>query len=222
MSEIIIMKELLGENKRIAEDMRAFYKEKKVFLVNVMGAPGAGKTTMLNALVDELKKRGVNTGVIEGDLYSSIDADHFKEKGISASQINTCGECHLDAAVIREGYDKLEISNAVVFIENVGNLICPAEFDLGEDLRIVCASVPEGDDKPFKYVPMFSYVDAVVLTKCDLKEAVGFDTENFKKGLKALSEAPVFELSLKKGVEAEGVKELTDHIISKASALIDL
>lgn len=215
MSEIVIMKELLGENKKIAEEMRSFYRERGVLMVNIMGAPGAGKTTLLKALIAELDRRGVNTSVIEGDLYSSIDADYFNEKGIKASQINTCGECHLDAAVIKEGYDKLSFENGVVFVENVGNLICPAEFDLGESVKIVCASVPEGDDKPFKYVPMFSYVDAVVLTKCDLKEAVGFDTDNFKKGLSAISDAPVFEVSLGKDPKRSGVEKIVDYILEK-------
>ena len=219
MSEIVIMKELLGENKKIAEEMRSFYRERGVLMVNIMGAPGAGKTTLLKALIAELDRRGVNTSVIEGDLYSSIDADYFNEKGIKASQINTCGECHLDAAVIREGFDKAAIDHGVCFVENVGNLICPAEFDLGDDLRIVCASFPEGDDKTYKYIPMFSYVDAVVLTKCDLKEAVGFDTPYFTKGLRALSEAPVFEVSLNKTGEEEGIPALADYIQGKFNEL---
>ncbi len=214
MSEIIIMKELLGENKKIAEENRKIYKADKVTLVNVMGAPGAGKTTFINALANELKNRGIESGVIEGDLYSSIDADTFNEQGFGAVEINTCGECHLDASVIKQGYDALGLKNGVVFIENVGNLICPAEFDLGEDLKIVCASVPEGDDKPYKYVPMYSYVDAVVLTKCDLKEAVGFDTGNFKEGLSAVNDAPVFEVSLKKGAAASGIGDVAEYILS--------
>ncbi|MCR4590161.1 MAG: hydrogenase nickel incorporation protein HypB [Lachnospiraceae bacterium] len=216
MSEVIVMKELLGENSRIAEENREIYKADKVLMVNIMGAPGAGKTTLLKAVCGELKSRGVNSAVIEGDLYSSIDADAFNEKGIKSSQINTCGECHLDAAVIKSGYDMLGFKDGVVFIENVGNLICPAEFDLGENLKIVCASVPEGDDKPYKYVPMFSYVDAVVLTKCDLKEAVGFDTDNFKKGMDAVNDALIFETALGRSASSAGdpgVKALVDYIL---------
>ena len=217
MSEIIVMKELLGENKRIAEENREIYRKDHVLMVNIMGAPGAGKTTLLKAVCAELKERGIASSVIEGDLYSSIDADDFNAKGVKASQINTCGECHLDAAVIKSGYDSLDFKNGVCFIENVGNLICPAEFDLGEELRIVCASVPEGDDKPFKYVPMFSYVDAVVLTKCDLKEAVGFDSANFKRGMDAVNDAPVFETALGKNVSGtdSGIKALTCYILER-------
>lgn len=210
--EVVIMKELLGENAKYAEENRKKFSEDHVLMVNVMGAPGAGKTTFISAVAAELKKRGVESAVVEGDLYSTIDADDFNDQGIKASQINTCGECHLDAAVIREGYDKVEMKNGVVFIENVGNLICPAEFDLGESVRLITSSVPEGDDKPYKYVPMYSYVDCVVLTKCDLKEAVGFDTDYFKKGLRAVNDAPLFEVSLKKGKTSEGVPEVADYL----------
>ncbi len=210
--EVVIMKELLGENNKFAAGNRTKFTEDHVLTVNVMGAPGAGKTTLISAIASELKRRGIMSGVIEGDLYSSIDADDFNEQGVKASQINTCGECHLDAAVIREGYDRIEMKDGVVFIENVGNLICPAEFDLGENMRLIAASVPEGDDKPYKYVPMFSYVDVVVLTKCDLKEAVGFDTGYFTKGLRAVNEAPVYEVSLKKGADSAGISEVADYI----------
>lgn len=210
--EVVIMKELLGENAKYAENNRDRFKEDHVLTVNVMGAPGAGKTTFIAAAADELRKRGIESGVIEGDLYSTIDADDFNARGVKAAQINTCGECHLDAAVIREGYDKVGMKNGIVFIENVGNLICPAEFDLGENLRLITSSVPEGDDKPYKYVPMYSYVDCVVLTKCDLKDAVGFDTDYFKKGLRAVNEAPLFEVSLKPGQEAMGISAVADRI----------
>ena len=178
------------------------------------GKMGAGKTTFLKALCGELKKRGITSGVIEGDLYSTIDTDDFINEGYRSLQINTEGECHIDANVVRQGYDRLGITDGVVFVENVGNLICPAEFDLGEGLRIITASTPEGDDKPYKYVPMYSYVDAVVLTKCDLKEAVGFDTEYFTKGLRALNDAPVYETHVK-GDDVSGIGEVADLIEKK-------
>ncbi len=214
--EVIVMKELLGENSKEAKKNRTWFKERHILPVNVMGSPGSGKTTLIAALAEELKQEGILSAVIEGDLFSTIDADTFSEKGIKSSQINTRGECHLDAAVIREGAERLDFSDGVVFIENVGNLICPAEFDLGESLKIIAASVPEGDDKPYKYIPMYSYVDAVVLTKCDLKEAVGFDEEYFKKGVALLGDAPVFEVSLKSGREA-GAEKVAEYIRERFS-----
>jgi hydrogenase nickel incorporation protein HypB len=208
--EVIIMKQLLEANDKLAQENREYFASKHILAVNLMGAPGAGKTTLISAIAKELD--GINIGVIEGDIESSIDAEKLEAQGIRSAQINTCGECHLDSHVIRDGANQINLSDGIVFIENVGNLICPAEFDLGEDIRLLAASVPEGDDKPFKYVPMFSYIDVIALTKCDLKEAVGFDSEYFLKGLRAVSKAPVYELSLKRGAQATGAKELADFL----------
>lgn len=211
--EVIIMKQLLEANDKLAEDNRAYFKKNNILAVNLMGAPGAGKTTLISAIAKELGD--IKVGVVEGDIASSIDAQKLEKQGIRSSQINTCGECHLDAHVIRDGAQQIDMKDGILFIENVGNLICPAEFDLGESVRLLAASVPEGDDKPYKYVPMFSYIDVVALTKCDLKEAVGFDSEFFLKGLRAVSKAPVFEVSLKKGEQPTGVKELAEYLRSK-------
>ncbi|MBQ6574782.1 MAG: hydrogenase nickel incorporation protein HypB [Lachnospiraceae bacterium] len=219
MPEIVIMKEIKGRNEEYAKANREKLAADHVLMVNVMGAPGAGKTSFLMALCKELKDRGIKSAVIEGDLYSTIDTDDFVKEGFDSVQINTEGECHIDANVVGQGYDRLGFSDGVLFIENVGNLICPAEFDLGEGLRIITASVPEGDDKPYKYVPMYSYVDAVVLTKCDLKEAVGFDTDHFTKGLRAINDALVFETSVRKPGEATGIGEVADLIESKYKAV---
>ena len=212
MLEVIIMKELLEANDKLAEQNRAYFNARHILAVNLMGSPGSGKTTLISAIAKELKD--IRVGVIEGDIASTIDADNLEKQGIQSAQINTCGECHLDASVIKEGADRIDMTDAIVFIENVGNLICPAEFDLGESVRLLAASVPEGDDKPFKYVPMFSYIDAIVLTKCDLKEAVGFNSENFLRGLRAVSEAPVFETSLKAGTQA-GVSAVASYLRQK-------
>ncbi len=211
------MKELLEANDRLAEENRKYFHSRNILAVNLMGSPGSGKTTLISAVAKELN--GIPVGVVEGDISSSIDAEALQKQGIRSAQINTCGECHLDAHVIRDGAEQVDMRNGVLFIENVGNLICPAEFDLGEDVRLLAASVPEGDDKPYKYVPMFSYADAVALTKCDLKEAVGFDESNFVKGLRAVSQAPVFDVSLKKGREAQGVKAVADYLKEKYNAL---
>lgn len=194
--EVLIMKKLLAANDAVAAENRRYFKERGLYVINLMGSPGSGKTTLISALAPRL---GKPVGVIEGDISSSIDAERLEKEGVHSVQINTCGECHLDAQVIREGAQRLGLADAVVFIENVGNLICPAEFDLGEEYRLLAASVPEGDDKPFKYVPMFSYVDGVALTKSDLMEAVGFDTRRFRKGLAAVSQAPVWQVSCRTG-----------------------
>lgn len=219
MPEIVIMKEIRGKNEDHAKANRERFAEDHVLVVNVMGAPGAGKTSLIMALCRALKKTGIKCSVIEGDLYSTIDTDSFISAGFDSLQINTEGECHIDAAVIRQGYDRLKFADGVLFIENVGNLICPAEFDLGEDIRLIAASVPEGDDKPYKYVPMYSYVDAVVLTKCDLKEAVGFDTDHFTRGLRALNDAPVFETSARNKEEACGMDPVAGFIADRYRAL---
>ncbi len=200
--EVLVMQKLLAANDAVAEENRRFFKDRNLYAINLMGSPGSGKTTLISALAERL---GRPVGVIEGDISSSIDADRLEKQGVHSVQINTCGECHLDAQVIREGAQKLGMRDAVLFIENVGNLICPAEFDLGENYRLLAASVPEGDDKPYKYVPMFSYVNGVALTKSDLMEAVGFDPANFRRGLAALSKAPVWEVSCRTGA---GVDEL--------------
>ncbi len=216
--EVIIMKELLEANGKLAEENRAYFASRHILAVNLMGAPGSGKTTLISAVANALD--GIRVGVIEGDIASSIDADNLEKQGIPSSQINTCGECHLDAHVIRQGADLIDLRDAIVFIENVGNLICPAEFDLGESVRLLAASVPEGDDKPFKYVPMFSYADVVALTKCDLKEAVGFDSGNFMEGLRVVSCAPVFAVSLKKGEQPQGVRALAEFLEKKYKEMI--
>lgn len=215
--EVIIMKQLLEENEKLACENREYFASRHILAVNLMGAPGSGKTTLISAIAKELGN--IKVGVIEGDIASSIDAEKLEKEGIAASQINTCGECHLDARVIRDGADRINLTDAIVFIENVGNLICPAEFDLGENIRLLAASVPEGDDKPYKYVPMFSYIDTVALTKCDLKEAVGFDSAYFLKGLRAVSKAPVFEVSLKKGMKANGAAEIAEYLRKKYNEL---
>lgn len=205
--EQIIMRKLLELNDQVALDNRTYFKEHNLFAVNVMGSPGSGKTTLISALKKALPE--IPFGVIEGDIASTIDAERLEAEGMRTVQINTCGECHLDARCIREGAEKLALDHAVVFIENVGNLICPAEFDLGEELRLLTASVTEGDDKPFKYVPMFAYADIVVLTKTDVAEPLGFDRANFIKGLRALSQANVFDTCAKTGA---GIAELAQYV----------
>lgn len=208
--EIKVMKPILGGNQCIADTNRRDFAAHELFLINVMASPGAGKTSTLMRLLPELKANAA-VGIIEGDIASSIDAEKFQRIGIPVVQINTGGGCHLDAEMIRRSVPELKLAaGGFVFIENVGNLVCPASFDLGENLKLVILSVSEGDDKPYKYIEIFELADVVILNKTDLKPYIDFDTEYFVRGVRALNEtAPIFEISCKTG---EGVKQLADWL----------
>ncbi|HEX2949781.1 MAG TPA: hydrogenase nickel incorporation protein HypB [Armatimonadota bacterium] len=209
--EIRLMKKIMGSNSEIAEENRKRFAERQVAVVNVMASPGAGKTSTILGLLAAL--RGVtNTAVIEGDIASSIDAEKIDAIGVPVVQINTGGGCHLDANVIREAADDLQTRDGLLFIENVGNLICPSSFDLGETLRMVIASVPEGHDKPYKYLAMFESADVVVLNKVDLIDYIDFDKDAFYRGVAAINtkHAPIIEVSCR---TKSGLQELADHIL---------
>ena len=172
----------------------------KVLVVNIMASPGAGKTSLILATAARLPAE-VRPGVIEGDLASRIDADAVAAHGIPVIQINTGGNCHLDAPMVRGALAGLPLDEIdVLFIENVGNLVCPAEFDLGADLAVVVASTPEGHDKPYKYPGMFAAADAVVLNKADVGSVFDFDLATFRRGLSMVNpEAPLFLVSCRTG-----------------------
>jgi len=208
--EIKVMKPILGGNQCIADTNRRDFKARGLFLINVMASPGAGKTSTLMRLLPELQDE-MAVGIIEGDIASSIDAEKFQKIGVPVVQINTGGGCHLDAEMIRRSVPELELApGGFVFIENVGNLVCPASFDLGEDLKLVILSVSEGDDKPYKYIEIFEQADVVVLNKTDLKPYIDFNDEFFRRGVRALNEnAPIFEVSCKTG---QGVRELAEWL----------
>ncbi len=213
--EIKVMKNILDANDSLAEQNRSFFKDRKITAINVMASPGAGKTSIILKIIEAL---GNDTGisVIEGDIASSIDADKIESLGIPVVQINTGGGCHLDANMIKAAVDDLKPGqSSIIFIENVGNLVCPSSFDLGEGMRMVIASVPEGHDKPYKYISMFEGADVVILNKTDLIPYIDFDSESFYKGLRALNEkAPLFEISCRTG---EGVEEFAKWLKSIAS-----
>lgn len=202
--EIKMMKNLLDANDRLAGENRAFFNEKKITAVNIMASPGSGKTSLILKVIEALGKE-IGISVVEGDIASSIDADKIDKLGIPVIQINTGGGCHLDANMIKTSVESLEVkNNTILFIENVGNLVCPSAFDLGEGIRMVIASVPEGHDKPYKYTSMFESADVIVLNKVDLMPYIDFDRDSFYRGVKALNEkAPVFEISCRTG---EGVE----------------
>jgi len=208
--EIRIMKGIMDANGEIATQNRTYFAERNITVINVLASPGAGKTTLIMAICNYLKdKRKVY--VVEGDIASSIDAEKLDQMGVSVVQINTGGGCHLDANMLREAMKVLNPEDgSIVLIENVGNLVCPAAFDLGDSKRLLIASVPEGHDKPYKYISMFSYADAVVLSKVDLLPYIDFDMDNFEAGVKALvPDVPIFKLSCKTG---EGLDEFFDWL----------
>jgi len=206
--EIRVMKGIMDANGEIAARNRAFFAERNITVINVLASPGAGKTTLIMAICMFLKNQR-KVYVIEGDIASSIDAEKLDEMGVPVIQINTGGGCHLDANMLGEAVKVLNPDDgSLILIENVGNLVCPAAFDLGDTFRLLVASVPEGHDKPYKYVSMFSYADAIVLSKMDLLPYIDFDMQSFEAGVRALSpEAPIFKLSCKTGEGMDGFFE---------------
>jgi hydrogenase nickel incorporation protein HypB len=212
--KIPVVKEILSANDQVAAENRAAFDAAGLFVVNLMASPGAGKTSLILRTVDELPD-GIRPGVIEGDLASSIDADTIAAQGIPVVQINTGGNCHLDAPMIRSALPHLPLDELdLLFIENVGNLICPANFALGADLNVVIASVPEGHDKPYKYPGTFANADVVVLNKADLLEAFDFDVDYFHRGLEMVNPGvPFFVVSCRSG---EGIQAWVTWLMERS------
>jgi hydrogenase nickel incorporation protein HypB len=212
--ELVVAKDILKANDQIAEDNRRRLESAGVFTANILGSPGSGKTALIEALAPYLKSR-VSFGVIEGDLATSRDAERIEAIGVPVVQINTGGACHLDAGMVGSALDKIALEKTrFLFIENVGNLVCPAGYRLGEHLRLVVLSVTEGDDKIAKYPTMFSRIDTIVVNKIDLLQHVDFDLDIVKKDARVVApEIDIFPLSAKTG---ENVKELADFICRKA------
>ncbi len=197
---IPVVKDILSANDQIAQENGAIFSQHHIFALNIMASPGAGKTTFILATCARLPQT-LRPGVIEGDLASSIDADKISGNGIPVVQINTGGGCHLDAPMIRSALPQLPLNDiTLLFIENVGNLVCPANFKLGSNLNVVVASVPEGHDKPYKYPNMFVAANAVILNKADMIEVFEFDVDYFRRGVEMVNpDAPIFIVSSKTG-----------------------
>jgi len=171
-----VRKAALAKNAELAACNRALFQEKDIKAINLLSAPGLGKTTLLKRTVAHLRERGLRAAVIVGDLATENDAQRLQETGAPAVQITTGTACHLDAAMVARALEELELDGLnFLFIENVGNLVCPAAYDLGEDLCVVLFSTPEGEDKPLKYPPIFKSAQLVILNKIDVAEALGFD-----------------------------------------------
>ena len=211
--EIKVLKNILGANDQIAAKNRELMNIHKVFAVNIMASPGAGKTSVVLQTIRALKNK-TRIGVIEGDIASSIDAETVAKEGVPVVQINTGGECHLESFQIQNALTNLPLPDIdLLLIENVGNLVCPAEFSIGEDLKVLIASVPEGDDKPYKYPLMFNTVDVIVLNKIDLLPYVKFNIEGFTKTVKTIN--PKVELFKVSCTTGEGIRPWAKWLLTQ-------
>lgn len=215
--KVPVVTQVLKANDQVALENRAAFDAAGVCVVNVMASPGAGKTSVILATIDRLRGRRA-AGVIEGDIASSIDAEAIAAHGIPVVQINTGGNCHLDAPMIRTALPHLDLGALdLLFIENVGNLICPANYRLGADIALVIGSVPEGHDKPFKYPGMFAAADVVLLNKCDVSAAFDFDAAAFEEGVRLVNAtAPLLRVSCRTG---EGLDEWSAWLAARSRAL---
>jgi len=211
-----VVEKILSANDLLALENRALLDTHGILAVNVMASPGAGKTSLILHSIQALRGR-LRVGVIEGDVAGRVDADKVAETGTPVVQINTGGGCHLDAPQVQSALKQLPLDQIdMLFIENVGNLICPTGFALGEHVNVMIANVPEGHDKPIKYPGMFAAVDALILNKIDLMPYVDFDLEAFRTAVRALNPAaPLFEVSCKTG---EGLEAWADWLLSQSRA----
>ena len=211
--EIKVLKDILSANEQMANRNRELLDSNKVFAVNLMASPGAGKTSLALQTIRGLAGKS-RTGVIEGDVSSSLDAELIAKEGVPVVQINTGGECHLDANMTHNALENMSLKDIdLLLIENVGNLICPAEFNLGEHLKVLISSIPEGDDKPFKYPLMFHKVDVVVINKIDLLPYLRFDTGAFSQAVKGINEkVEIFQVSCTTG---DGIEKWVSWLLSQ-------
>jgi len=203
---ITIVEKIFDANERLAKENRRRLDENHVFAINLMASPGAGKTSLILGTINALLNQKVRIGVIEGDTAPvTIDADKISAAGLPVVQINTGGECHLDAVMVENALDQLPIEDLdLVIVENVGNLICPAAFKLGTHANVLIASVPEGDDKPYKYPNIYRGLEVLIINKTDLLPYLDFDMDYFRQGVEILNhDLETFALSCKTGAGLE-------------------
>jgi hydrogenase nickel incorporation protein HypB len=210
---ISIVENILSANDSLAQKNREVLDQAGVFAINIMASPGAGKTTFIIKTLEALHGR-LRMGVIEGDIATSIDADKAAAAGLPAVQINTGGECHLDAVMVSKALPAMPLNELdLVIIENVGNLVCPASFALGTHINVMLASIPEGDDKPHKYPGMYQGVQALVISKIDLLPYVPFNMDYFRQGVEILNPGvQTFTVSAKTG---EGMQPWADWLVDQ-------
>jgi len=206
--EITVMKNIFGANAEKADELRDILKEKKVLMVNVIGSPGAGKTTILEKTIESLQKKGFNVAVIEGDVATDRDAVRLQKYEIPITLINTDGACHLEALSIEQSLKGFDLEKLdFIFIENVGNLVCPAEFDIGEQHKVAVISVTEGDDKPAKYPLLIHEASVMLVNKVDLMPYTNFNRDSFMKDVTQLNGTmDIYEMA------ATSDPEMTDWI----------
>lgn len=216
MAEIEVMKNILGENDRVAAENQALFREKNVYVLNLMGSPGAGKTSLLERTMERLKGR-TRMAVIEGDLFTSRDADRIERHGVPVIQINTAGGCHLDAPMVQKVAKKLDLGALdLLLVENVGNLVCPAEFAVGEDEKAVVLSITEGDDKPMKYPLIFKESAIALLNKADLLPYCDFDMAAARDDIQTLHPGmDIIELSCTQDM---GLSAWCDWLLARIAA----
>ena len=213
MKIIELHKSVTDSNDRDAEKLRKELKERGTFLINVMSSPGAGKTTLLSKIITDLKNE-VRIAVMEADIDASVDAERIEALGAKSIQLHTDGMCHMDAGMTRQGIEEMGIEEIdLAFLENVGNLICPAEFDTGASKNLMILSVPEGDDKPLKYPLMFETSDALVVSKTDALPYFDFDMEKLYERVRRLNpKIEIFPVSAK---TSEGMEALESWLLNE-------
>lgn len=211
--EIKVLHQIMDWNEDVSQDVKETLSSHQICMINVMGSPGAGKTSLITSLIDRLKEE-FRIGVIEGDIAGQVDAEHIAGLGIPVIQLNTDGACHIEAMSIQNILPELPLDELdVIFVENIGNLVCPAEFRIGESLRITILSIPEGDDKVEKYPLMFTDTDCLVLNKYDMTPYFDFDDKRVLANYRAVNpDAPLFCVSSRTG---DGLADLAGFLRSQ-------
>ena len=213
---IPVIEEILFANTALAGDLRQRLDAAGVFGINIMASPGAGKTTVITGTVQRLLGH-LKIGYVDGDIATSIDAERIAALDVPVVQINTGGNCHLDANMLSPALEQLPLADIdLMIVENVGNLICPANFQLGTHLNVLVASVPEGDDKPYKYPTMYRGVDVLILNKIDLLPYIPFDVDRFMHGVRVLS--PNLTTFLVSGLHGDGMDAWVDWLAGQVAA----
>ncbi|MEG0070808.1 MAG: hydrogenase nickel incorporation protein HypB [Raoultibacter sp.] len=215
--QIDLKQPILDKNDALAAANRALFAEKHVYVLDLLASPGSGKTSTILATIEALRDT-FNIAVIEGDIASSVDSEKIKAQGIAAVQINTGGACHLESDMIRRAVDVLDLDNLdLIIVENVGNLVCPTDFDLGENAKVMILSVPEGDDKPLKYPGIFQVAEAVILNKVDTMPVFNFNRDAFYASVQQLNPtAPIFPIAATTG---DGVEAWATWLTNRINAI---